>query len=140
MIMKAKAKLHSIVFLFFLTLSFSCTNTEGECLICNEDPINISKKEILFNAELNTATISTKRTTWKLLEISYNNSIIDLSGINPQSSSFRVENPNFIFERKNSKEIYLEMSANYTGNEKKLIAILQDGDYFGQITVLQTVN
>ncbi len=140
MTMKAKAKFQSIVFLFFLVLSFSCTNTEGECLICNEDPIHISKKSIQFDAELNTITITTKGTTWKLIEISYNNSIIDLSGINPQATTFKVENPNFIFERKNSKEIFIEMSANYTGNEKKLIAVLQDGDYYGQITVLQTID
>ena len=74
------------------------------------------------------------------VEIYYNNFLIDLSGIDPQSKKFKIENPNFTFERKSSKDIYIEMSANYTGKEKKLIAILQDGEYFGQITISQSVD
>jgi len=135
-----KATKRSIILLLFLILNVSCSSSEDDCLICQEDPIRLSRKTIEFNAELNTTVLTTKGTNWKLIEISYNNDIIDLSGIDTQSTSFKIENSNFIFERKTAKDIFIEMSPNYTGNIKKLIVVLQDGDYFGQITVLQSTD
>ncbi len=135
-----KATKRSIILLLFLILNVSCSSSEDDCLICQEDPISLSRKTIEFNAELNTTVLTTKGTNWKLIEISYNNDIIDLSGIDTQSTSFKIENSNFIFERKTAKDIFIEMSPNYTGNIKKLIVVLQDGDYFGQITVLQSTD
>ena len=138
--MEMKTTVKLIGLLLFITLITSCTNSKEDCLGCQNDTINLSKKLIEFDAEQNATTISTKGTNWILVEISYNNNIIDLSGINTTATSFKVENDAFIFERKKSNEIYIEMSANYTGKEKKLIAILQDKNYFGQIAVLQTVD
>jgi len=53
---------------------------------------------------------------------------------------FLMDEEEFLIERRNSKELYIQMSPNTTGSERKLLIGLQSGNYFDGVTITQSVE
>ena len=138
--MKMKTKFNSIALLLFLTLSFSCSETELGCYGCQDDTIGLSKGIIQFSAENNSTTITTQGKSWWLSEITLDGKRIDISGLQRTSHQLKIEKPEFTFERKNENEIFIQMSKNTSKKERKLIVSLQHLNYFGNIYITQTAD
>ena len=53
---------------------------------------------------------------------------------------FLMDEEEFLIERRNSKELYIQMSPNTTGSERKLLIGLQSGNYFDGVTITKSVE
>jgi hypothetical protein len=129
-----------ITLLLFLSISFSCNDIDLDCLGCQNDTIGLSKKVIQFSSESNSTTITTKGGDWWLSEINLDGKNVDLSHIQKNANQFKVETSDFIFERKNAKEIFIHMNQNLSGKEKKLGVLLTHLNYGAHLNVIQSSN
>ncbi len=86
------------------------------------------------------ATITTGTNSWWLIEISLNDSLIDLQQINQTSQNIVIETSEFKVERLNGNVIKIKMNANVTNRVRTLIITLQNGDYFDRVKVVQNAN
>ncbi|MFD0932766.1 hypothetical protein ACFQ0R_09195 [Psychroflexus salinarum] len=123
--------------LFILTaVLFSCSDEkDGDW----DDNIGLSQKEVQFNASENSIVITTKGEGWWINGVSLNGET-DFEQTENSDGDFLVDENEFMIERRNSKELYIEMSPNTTGTERKLIIGLQNGNYFDGITIVQSAE
>ncbi len=127
-----------ILFLILVGLFFinhSCTSVEGDC---DGDTIKLSKNEVVFNGNKNAIKITTKGTFWWISDLQFNGKYINLQKEAKQTGdNFLIINDDFTVERKSKTEIFIEMSENNTGKERKLRIGVQAGNCFDGITVIQ---
>ncbi|WP_347175198.1 hypothetical protein [Polaribacter uvawellassae] len=136
-----KTIFQSIALLLFLTLSFSCSNNiEEDCNGCQTDTIGLSKENVQFSAESNSITLTTQGSGWWLSEIEFNGNTIDISGLHRIAYQLKIEEPEFTFERKNANEIFIQMTKNITGKERKLHVLLTHMNRGAHIGVFQAAN
>ena len=135
--MKMKTKFNSIAFLLFLTLSFSCSsNLEGEYNCCNNNII-LPQENIQFSSENNSVTITTKGKDWWLNSINLDGKRLDISHIDFTAKQYKITEPEFTFERKNSNDIIIVMNENNSKKERKLNILLQYHNILGYININQ---
>jgi hypothetical protein len=123
-IKKAMKTISKITLLLFISLSISCSKTDYDCLGCQDDTIGLSKTLVQFSAENNSATITTKGGEWWLSEISFDGNKIDVSGLQREAYPLKIEEQDFTFERKNANEIFIQMTKNTSGKERKIWILL----------------
>lgn len=115
---------------------FSCSDSEdGDW----DDNIELSQKEVQFTASENSIVITTKQDGWWINDVSLNATTGFVETENSKGE-FLMDEDEFLIERRNSKELYIEMSPNTTGSERKLTIGLQNGNYFDGITVTQSAQ
>lgn len=124
----------SVIFLILIS-NLSCSDS-GETW----DLIQLSQKKVEFNNEQNSIIITTKGEWWWIDEISLNNTTVNLSDIDTRNENIVIETSEFKIERKNNTKIHIEMTKNQTGSERKLIIVLNAGDYYDRIKVTQSAN
>lgn len=136
--MKMKTKLKSVAFLLFLALSISCSSPLDEaCIGCQDDTIGVSKNLVQFSAESNSITITTKGNSWWFTDIELNGNRIDYNQVNIASHQFKIEEPEFIIERKSANELFIQMNKNNSKIERKLSIDLMHMNFGTRITVIQ---
>ncbi|OXA91667.1 fimbrial biogenesis chaperone [Flavobacterium hercynium] len=118
---------------FFLLIS--CTNQEDGKW---DDNIKLSQKEVTFDSESNTVTISTKDGRWWLNQVAINQELIDISKVDAIAKDFTITNAEFQIERKEGKQIIITMNKNTTGADRRLIVGVQNGNYYDGIVVNQS--
>nr|WP_319269902.1 hypothetical protein [uncultured Draconibacterium sp.] len=127
-----------LLLLISLFTIISCSKDKDTPIGIWDDNIKLSQKEVEFDANENTITITTEGEWWWITEILFNNSYINLEDLDTASDNFIIEEPEFKIERKNATEIYISMSEN-TGDSSRVLGIgLEAGDYFDHIEVIQS--
>ena len=127
----------SIVF-FVLVILTACSKDSPDGIW--DDNIKLSQKEVQFDANENTIVITTEGEGWWIAEITLDNANVDISSIDTTVDNFVIDEPEFSIERKNTTEIHITVAKNETGVERKLLIILEAGDYFDHIIVTQAAN
>lgn len=138
--MKMTIRLKTIGFLLILLALGSCSKND-EPIGKWDDNIKLSQKEAQFSSAKDSIIITTEGKWWWITEISLNgNSNFDLSGIDLTSDNFTIDETEFKVERRDTTEIYIEMSKNQTDSVRTLVIGLEAGDYFDGIKVTQAAN
>nr|WP_319511786.1 hypothetical protein [uncultured Draconibacterium sp.] len=127
-----------LLLLISLFTIISCSKDKDTPIGIWDDNIKLSQKEVEFDANENTITITTEGEWWWITEILFNNLYINLEDLDTASDNFIIEEPEFKIERKNATEIYISMSEN-AGDSSRVLGIgLEAGDYFDHIEVIQS--
>lgn len=130
--------------LFLLLIIWSCSkdsdnDPDGKW----SDNIHLSTKSVMLNSTPDSAVITTEGSWWWVGGISFGDSLYSYYGrndINLESSSYRIEEDEFVVERQDSYTLFVKMEANNTGEERVLKISLEAGDYFDGVTVTQAAN
>ncbi|MDX8338745.1 hypothetical protein SLH46_06105 [Draconibacterium sp. IB214405] len=128
-----------LLLLFSLFTIISCNDKESPIGIW-EDNIKLSQKEVEFDANENSVTITTEGEWWWITDVRFNGTYINLEDQDTNSDDFIIEETEFKIERKNATEIYITMSENTGDTERELGIELEAGDYFDHIKVTQSAN
>ena len=105
-----------------------------------DDNIKLSQKEVEFDANENSITITTEGEWWWITEVRFNNSYVNFEDMDTTSDDFIIEETEFRIERKNTTEIYISMSENLGDSARVLGIGLEAGDYFDHIKVTQSAK
>ncbi len=115
----------------------ACSNTnepEGKW----SDNIKLSKKNIEFDSNINTATITTKGDWWWVINVSVNDRSFDLPDtIDIEAESYIYKRDCFVIEKKDNKTLNISVDENLTNTERKIIVRFQAGNYFDNVVVIQ---
>jgi hypothetical protein len=125
-----------LVLLFITAFLFSCSDSKDGIW---EDNIELSQKEVQFNASEDSVIITTKKDGWWIVEVSLNGAT-DFEQTENSNGGFLMDENGFTIERRSPKELYIEMSPNSTSSERKLIISLQNGNYFDGVTIIQAAK
>lgn len=136
--MKHSNYIKSTLLLITLIITFSCSNEP--CLGCQEDTIGLSKKEVQFSSETNSIVITTKGDNWWLSEINFNGNELNLSTTDTSLKQYKIEEPEFSFERKSTNEIIIQMNENNSKEERKLRFILTHLNYNAHLNFNQSAE
>lgn len=124
----------NLILLILTAFLFSCSDEkDGDW----DDNIELSQKEVQFTATENSTVITTKRDGWWIYDVSLNG-LTDFEQTDNSNGDFLMDENEFMIERRSSKELYIEMSPNTTGSERKLIIGVQNGNYFDGVTIKQS--
>ena len=124
------------ILLILTAVLFSCSDEkDGDW----DDNIGLSQKEVQFNASENSIVITTKGEGWWINDVSLNGKT-DFEQIENSNGDFLMDEKEFLIERRNSKELYIQMSPNTTGSERELLIGLQNGNYFDGVTITQSAE
>ena len=138
--MKTRTKLKIIGFLLVLTSTISCSESD-QPIGKWDDNIKLSQKEVQLSVDNDSMVITTEGSWWWIDGIYLNgSSSFDRNEIDTTAENFVIDETVYRIERKNATEIYIEMTKNETGIERKLMIALQAGNYFDSITVSQSSN
>lgn len=138
--MKTRTKLKIIGFLLVLTSTISCSESD-QPIGKWDDNIKLSQKEVQLSVDNDSMVITTEGSWWWIDGIYLNgSSSFDRNEIDTTAENFIIDEIEYRIERKNATEIYIEMTKNETGIERKLMIALQAGNYFDSITVFQSSN
>ncbi len=133
--MKTRTKLKIIGFLLVLTSTISCSESD-QPIGKWDDNIKLSQKEVQLCVDNDSIVITTEGSWWWIDGIYLNgSSSFDRNEIDTTAENFIIDEIEYRIERKNATEIYIEMTKNETGIERKLMIALQAGNYFDSITV-----
>jgi len=126
-----------VKFIFLiLTVLFSCSDEkDGDW----DDNIELSQKQVEFTAAENSVVITTKGEGWWIIDVSLDGRT-DFEQTENSSGDFLMDENEFLIERRSPKELYIEMSANTTDSERKLLIGLQNGNYFDGVTITQSAK
>ncbi|KAF2341301.1 hypothetical protein [Flavobacterium tistrianum] len=135
-----KKKLLMILLGMFSVLFVACSREEhiDPPIGRSEDDIKLSKKEAFFTAEANTVTITAEYKTWWVDDFALDKVRIDKGTVNLYAENFIFKNDVFEVEKKNGNTLIITMSKNTTGRERILNIVLQAGNYFESINVVQS--
>lgn len=120
-----------------MALLFSCSdsNQDGDW----DDNIELSQKEVQFTASENSILITTKKEGWWISGV-YLNGNSNFEQTETADGRFLIIEDEFVVERTNSKELYIEMAENTTDSERILIIGLQNGNYFDGVRITQSAK
>ena len=125
-----------LVLLFITSFLFSCSDSKDGI---SEDNIELSQKEVQFDASEDSITVTTKKDGWWIVEVSLNGAT-NFEQTENSNDEFLMNENEFTIERRSPKELYIQMSPNSTSSERKLIISLQNGNYFDGITITQAAK
>ena len=122
------------VLLLLMAVLFSCSEAEqdGDW----DDNIGLSQKEVQLSSSEDSIVITTKQVGWWINEVSLNGTR-DFEPTENANGNFLLDEEGFFIERRSPKELYVEMSPNATGSERKLRIGLQNGNYFDGVIIIQ---
>lgn len=124
-----------LIFLLAIFVSACTSEKEGDW----DDNIKLSQKKFSIDALQNVAIITTEGDSWWVSGISFEGGqLFDYSDVDTTSKNFTITETEFVLERKNGKEISIEISKNTTNAERILNVELQAGNYFDVITIVQS--
>jgi len=125
-----------LVLLFITAFLFSCSDSKDGIW---EDNIELSQKEVQFDASEDSITVTTKKDGWWIVEVSLNGAT-DFEQTENSNGEFLIADNEFTIERRSPKELYIQMSPNSTNSKRKLIISLQNGNYFDGVTIIQAAK
>lgn len=126
-----------IIVLLVLT-NYSCSDSDKE-VGKSEDNIGLSQKEFQVDAERNSILITTEGDSWWISEIFFQNGeIFDISETDTTAENFIITKSDFTIERKNGKEISIEIFENTSNSQRTFFVGLQAGNYFDGISITQS--
>ena len=130
--------LRKTLLLFSFIIMFSCT--ENPCLGCQEDTIGLSKNEVNFSSDKNSITLTTEGKDWWLSEINYKGNELDFKPTDTSLKQYKIENPEFTFERINATEIFIQMNKNSSKKERNLRFTLSHLNYVTLLNFKQSAD
>lgn len=129
-----------LLLLLSLFIIISCSKDQDSPIGIWDDNIKLSQKEVEFDANENTITLTTEGEWWWIDELRFNGMNINLEDLDTTTDNFVIEDNEFRIERKNATEIHISMNENLGNTERELLIGLEAGDYFDRIKVSQSVK
>jgi hypothetical protein len=128
-----------ILILTLMVLSnCSCSDQEDGTW---DDNIKLFQKEFRVDASTNAVVITTQGDSWWITELFFREGqTFDISDTDTTAKNFKIIASDFTLERKNGKEIIIEIFENTTNSERTFTAGLQAGNYFDGITITQSAD
>jgi hypothetical protein len=125
-------KLLTLLIAFVL---FSCTQKKTGRW---DDNIQLSTKTAEFNAIGDSIIITTKGSSWWIVEISLDDSTkLDFEGIDILSDQYKIVSNSYVVERRNSNTLFVSLEANPKKTLRILKISVEAGDYFDGVTITQ---
>ena len=132
-----KKQTQLVTLIAILLIIISCSKSDGNW----DDNIQLSTKNVKFNSNSNSITITTKGDWWWVYGVSVNNINFDIpETINTESENYIFEEDCFIIEKKDKNTLYIEVDENNSNAERKIVVYLEAGDYFDSVKVLQNTK
>lgn len=131
----------SVLAIFLLCIS-SCSDKE-ELIGMWDDNIHLSTKNVDFQSETDSVTISTQGDWWWVESISFEDSIYtyhDNESIDLESEAYTINEDEFTIKRQDKNHLFVKMNSNHTSSERSMLITLEAGDYFDYVTVKQASN
>jgi hypothetical protein len=131
-----------IILILSIFLISSCSDKEDP-LGKWDDNIKLSTKNVQFGVNADSVVITTEGDWWWINGISvngirsvyYNREDVDL-----EADSYVLEGDCYIVEKRDKNTLFISMSENLTGNERRMLVTLEAGDYFDYVEILQALN
>ena len=121
-----------IIFVFTALLQ-GCIHLDGKW----DDNIKLSVKNVEFDGQGDSLTISTKGTWWWVTDITVN--MVHFYGfkIDPDSEHYSIKDDCFTVERRDAHTLFIRVEANRTDTLRTITVGLEAGDYFDRVTITQ---
>lgn len=125
------------ILLLIMSAHNSC-NKRGQLIGIWDDEIKLSQKNVNFDSNANSVTISTESANWWIHTISLDKNSLDITGVNTLEHNFVFTSPEIQVERKDGKKLIIIVSPNFSNKERVFNIGLQDGNYSDGITITQS--
>lgn len=125
-------KKHLSLLMILISL-FSCTKSQDGKW---DDNIKLSQKNVEFSATNDSIIITTDGESWWINNVFFNDST-DFEISENSSGRFLIQEDEFTVDRRSSTELYIEMTQNMKDSVRTLIIVLQNGNYFDGIKIIQ---
>jgi len=136
-------KISYILCLLTITaLISSCSHSNKEVPIGQwGDIIKLSTKNVEFDANANSVTITTEGDWWWVTGVTVNDERFEVSdNINVESDHYIIQQDCFTVERKDKNTLYIEIDENPSNAERIIVVGLEAGDYFDGVKITQSSN
>jgi len=133
------------VFLIVGILIFvSCSNTDNEELIgTSDDTIKLSTKSVDLTAKADSVVITTEGDFWWIEGISFKDSLYSYDNredIDLESEAYLIKEDDFVVERRDKNTFFVKINKNNTGVERKMNVYLEAGNYFDNVSIVQSAD
>ena len=130
-----------IVLFLSIALFSSCDKTrlDGDW----DDIIKLSTNKVEFGAKADSVIIKTEGDGWWIEHIRLNDSFYSYYGsdsIDLESDHYKIVEDDFVVERRDKNTLFVKLTDNLTGEERKMVISLEAGDYFDGVVITQKSN
>ncbi len=128
---------HFIFVVATIFILFSCSEKEtpiGKW----DDIIELSTKNITFDASEDSVTINTKGDWWWVTNISVNNKIFNVpDDINVETYNYSIQLDCFLVERRDKNTLFIKVDENPLNIQRIIWVGLEAGNYFDGVSITQ---
>ena len=121
-------------FLSFVLLLFVFISCSNDVVGKGTDTIGLETKEVFFKSSKDSIELRTRKgDDWWLTEISTKDTIYRTHSLNVQV----IEGGGLYVEKTGRKSIFIRIDSNLTGLERRFTTVIQAGNYYNTITIIQ---
>ena len=124
-------------FLSFVLLLFVFISCSNDVVGKGTDTIGLETREVFFKSSKDSIELRTRKgDDWWLTEISTKDTIYRTHSLNVQV----IEGGGLYVEKTGRKSIFIRVDSNLTGLERRFTTVIQAGNYYNTITIIQKAN
>ena len=130
----------AIILFIGIVLFSSCDIGKDRLVGKWDDIIKLSTKKVEFGAEADSVIIKTEGDWWWITHIKLNDSLYSYDGsdsIDLGSDHYKIIEDDFVVERRDKNTLFVKLTDNLMGAERKMVISLEAGDYFDGIVITQ---
>lgn len=103
------------------------------------DNIHLSEKEFVFNAEGDSAVVTTKGTSWYIVELKIDSTRYYDFRYSHSDESYTIIWGDLHVEKRNNQTLFIKTAQNPSRHKRTFQIVLESGDYFDYININQLV-
>ncbi len=132
----------TIILILSVFFMISCSDKEDP-IGKWDDNIKLSTKNVDFSSEIDSVTVTTEGDWWWIDGISFEDSTYSYyhrDDIDLESDSYIITEEEFIVERRDKNTLFIKINENNSGIERKMNISLEAGNYFDNVTIVQSAK
>jgi len=120
----------------------SCSHSDKDVPIGQwGDIIKLSTKNIEFDANANSVTITTEGDWWWVIGVTVDDERFGVpDNVNIESDNYIIQQDCFTVERKDKNTLHIEIDENPSNAERIIEVGLEAGDYFDRVRITQSAR
>ena len=132
----------ALILIMGVFILYSCSEKE-ELIGKWDDIIKLSTKNVDLTSKTDSVTITTEGDWWWIDNITFEDSTYsyyDRDDINLESDSYSIKEEEFVVERRDKNTLFVKVTENNSGIERKMNITLEAGNYFDYVTIIQSAK